>query len=310
MRCRSRGEAMVGSRADQRRRRLDRVDAAHLCAYRIAPRGEIPSETHMARRRAQQIAVDRDDHVGPVELRHKCKWPTIGTHRGIAHRIAWQRFPLMPSHRRIKLLQRSKLPRERGRGDATGQDTQPLAMRLAPPRALRRQRRLEVLPALRHAAARDAGGAIGIVEAEDLRLRDRVRRTEARRMRGIAIHLDRPPRIVAHQHAARVAAQHAGGREHVAAIGDRIARRTHRRDQLAARRVVIASTEPGERQARRHQLENAPTILRCAKCGGERGKFLRGVRHEGRRTRQLLEAAPLPAQRWHIEQSVRLRAVM
>ena len=183
-------------------------------------------------------------------------------------------------------------------------------MRLTPACTLRRQRRLQVLPALRYAAARDARGAIGIIEAQYLCLRDRVRGTEARRMRGIAFHLDRSPGGMTNQHAARITADHAGGREHVAAVRDSVGRRAYRRDQFAARRAVIAATEPRQRQARRHQLQHTAAILRDRKRRGERGELLRGARHERRRARQLIEAAPLPAHRWHIEQSVRLRAVM
>ena len=107
--ARTRGETMVGGRTDERRRRLDRIDAAHLRAHRIAPRCKIPRETHVARRRAQQVAVDRHDHIGFVEPRCERQRPAVSADRCLAHGIARQRLPLVPSHGRITLLQRREL---------------------------------------------------------------------------------------------------------------------------------------------------------------------------------------------------------
>ena len=135
-------------------------------------------------------------------------------------------------------------------------------MRLAPSRALRRQRRLQVLPALRHAAARDARGAIGIVEVEYLRLRDRVRGAEAGGMRGIAFHLDRPAGGVANQHAARIATKHAGGREHVAAV----------RDGIGGGRTGGISSPPGAPSSQPPSPASAmPAAISCSTRRRSRG---------------------------------------
>ena len=64
-------EAMVRHGPDQRRRRLNRIEPAHLLgAARIAARGKVASEAQMSRRRAQKVAVDRENHVGGGQVRH------------------------------------------------------------------------------------------------------------------------------------------------------------------------------------------------------------------------------------------------
>ena len=126
-------------------------------------------------------------------------------------------------------------------------------------------------------------------------------------MRRVALDLDRPPVDVTNQDAVGIATDNTGRGEQVAAGRNRIGGRQDRRDQHAARGTVVASAQTGQGQARRHQLQHPAPVPRRRKGGGKLRKLGRGARDECRVTRQPVETAPLTAQRWHIEQSVRLR---
>jgi phage terminase large subunit-like protein len=69
--ARSGDEAMIGRHADQAWHRLGRIDAAHSRPHRIAARGEIARVTQMTRRRDDEIAVERQDHVSGCNVRQQ-----------------------------------------------------------------------------------------------------------------------------------------------------------------------------------------------------------------------------------------------
>ena len=69
----------------------------------------------------------------------------------------------------------------------------------------------------------------------------------------------------------------------------------------------VAAAQSPHRQGRGHQLQHAAAIGRHGQRLGQAGKFLSRARDKRRIVRQLLQAAPLLAHRWHIEQSVRVR---
>ncbi len=100
--ARPRDEAMVSRRADQGRRRLDCIDAAHFGrARRIAPRGEIARITQMPGRRAQEIAIDRENRVRGVELEQRVERTPVGERRPLCHIAARRRLEPPPTRLRI-----------------------------------------------------------------------------------------------------------------------------------------------------------------------------------------------------------------
>ncbi len=123
--------AMIGRRADQRRRAFDGVDPAHLRAVGLdaSPIGELPGVTQAARHADQEIGVERNDQLGRgkivdrvdrfAEGQLRLPWRTLSRASGVL-------MPLGLGHRREQPIQ---LPAERGRGDRFAQDRQAFAAR-------------------------------------------------------------------------------------------------------------------------------------------------------------------------------------
>jgi hypothetical protein len=152
-------EAMIRRHSCQCRRRLDRIRSVHPIRLRRVPScSKISSKSQMPRRIVKQVAVDRQQQIDGIELRHQLDPLAIGEHRASTDRIARHRLPPMPLHGRIKLLQRGDLAREGGRGRGARYDAQTLAVRLGDCLALSRQRRRQRGPRLRFAAAKPDRG--------------------------------------------------------------------------------------------------------------------------------------------------------
>ena len=88
------------------------------------------------------------------------------------------------------------------RGHGLRQDAQAGAFLRAKRFSNVERQRLEVLPGFDPAAARDELRAIGVVKPEQSRLAEDVGRSQARRMSGVALDLDRPAHLALDQHAA------------------------------------------------------------------------------------------------------------
>ena len=112
------------------------------------------------------------------------------------------------------------------------------------------QRGLQQLPIGRQTMRRYRGGAIRIVEIQQLRLREHVGGAEARRMLRIALHLDRPAHLMLDDNAGGVAIHDVGGAVKVRQSRNDIRRHPHRRSQVSARfaqdrsRRVLPSRRP------------------------------------------------------------------
>ena len=109
-----------------------------------------------------------------------------------------------------------------------------------------------------------------IVEIQHHRLREHIRRTEARRMVRIALDLDRPAHPVLDHDAAGVAVQDVGGRVVVGQRGNDVGRDSHRRNQHARRAAPIASADrPAIANAAAISLQHAATVPRRGQPFGE-----------------------------------------
>jgi hypothetical protein len=228
-------EAMIGDGTDERRCRFDRVDSARLLrAGGIAPGGEIPGEAHVPRCGAQNVAVDREDHVRRVELWHDLDRRAVRKHRALAHVVTRDRIPLVPARSRIGRDERVELGGEGRRGDRAGEHTQAFAPILRKLRSQRCQGGKQALPVGGEAAPQDRAGAIRVVEIEQLRLRQRIGRTEACRMPHVALDLDRPAHLMLDHDSGGVAVKYVGGGVEVWDARNDARRLAHCRNQMAA----------------------------------------------------------------------------
>ena len=113
--------------------------------------------------------------------------------------------------------------------------------------------------------------AVGVVEGEDRRLREDVGAAAGGRMIGIAFDLGRAALVALDQQAGGDAAERHGGGEEQRLAGHDVLRLPHvRHDQLVG--LARAAGDPGQRQRRAHQLQEAATADRVVP--------LRGVRRE------------------------------
>ncbi len=305
---RAQRQPMIGLGADQGRRAFDRIDPAHLGPglVRAPPRGEVAGIGEPARHRRDQIAFDREDHIGGVEIEHLVERPPKGALAGGEFGVAVQRLPLVPAHRRELLLQCSDLRGERGRRHGPGQKSQPVAAARRQLRAAADQGRDKILPVGDFPMADDCLGATRVVELEDARLHDRTGGAEARRVVGIALDLDRPRHLVRDQHAGGISLDGHRRRIIARAAGHHAGRLLDIRQKLAPLDLLVAGREPAERDRSRHQLQKAAP-LQGAEHGAEPWHLALDDRSEARRLGQFLEAAPIvpagPVHRWHTEQS-------
>ena len=289
------GVAVVRRRADQGRGRLHRVNPAHARPHRVAPLAEIASVPHMPGRRAQKVAVQSEDHVGLVEPRHDRHRLPVCHLRAPPGCIGGERLPDMPPRLRILGDQRLDAAGQRRRADRPGQDPEPLSPRLREPCALLQHGGQQRLPFARPALVLDPGGTVGVVEVQDGRLRPGVRGAQAARVVRIALNLDRPPHRVLDHDTQRRAVREAGRRVVVRDAGHDPRRRDDGRHINTVRRGRVAAGQPSQGEARGHELEHGAPVR------GGQGRVAAGLVGPGR---------GVPAQRWHVEHSSRLRLPM
>ena len=106
---------MVGLRASERRRALDRVEPVHVLRVvgHPAPVGEIPGVADRRGSAGEEVSVQREDDVRFVEvvdgvgLRRRRRGPPV----------VRDRIPVMPFRLRIRLLIRATCSADRRRRD-------------------------------------------------------------------------------------------------------------------------------------------------------------------------------------------------
>ena len=177
---------MIRRDAGQCRGRLDGIDTAHACsAHRIAPTGEVTCEADMSWCRAQQIAVDCQDHVRSGQSGNHFYRLAVGEHRASAYRITRYGLPLMPLRLWIHPEQCFHQSPQRRRRGCPGQYAEAFAVRALQLVALLRKSGLQRLPILGDIITGDPRGAIRVIEAEDFSLGDRIGAAKAGRMVGL-----------------------------------------------------------------------------------------------------------------------------
>ena len=163
----------------------------------------------------------------------------------------------MPARRRISGEHLANLCGQRGRVDRLGQDAQPRALE----RRLRSKRRPDRTQKRRPGTdVADVGQGlrpIGIVEAENRRLRKHVRGAKAARVQRVAFDLRRAPFVALDEQANRRPAQRHRGREKQRPARDQLFRLTDVRNDLLER-LACAGRDARERHRCAHQLEELP----------------------------------------------------
>ncbi len=146
-----------------------------------------------------------------------------------------------------------------------------------------------VLPLIEHGLR-----AIGIVEAEDVRLAEHVGRPEALRVVGVALDLRRPPLVALHEDAARVAVVGDRGGEVERAARHELLRLPDVGEDLL-RGLLRAGGQTGQRQRGPHEGEELPAALRVLEGGGLLRELPVEELQEAGAVRELLEALPVAA---------------
>jgi hypothetical protein len=201
------GKAVVRLGAKERRRTLDRVDAAHFAAglHRAPGRRKLTGVRQPARRCGDEIAFDPENPIGLAEVEYPLGRLAEAGHRGGELIVAMERLPLMPAHARELLLQLGELRCERGRADRAGQDPQSVAFALQKRGCTAMHRAEEAFPCGDLSVAHDRLGAARIVKLKNAGLDDGAGRPKACGMIRISLHLDGSCHLVGDQHTGRVA---------------------------------------------------------------------------------------------------------
>jgi hypothetical protein len=246
---------MIGLGSRQRRRALDRVEAAPGAALRRAsPLREVPDVADRARAAAEEIRAEREDDVRAVEPPDRLERLAEDGHGSRARVVPVDRLVRMPLRSGKRGDDLADLPRERRGGHRLGEDPDPMAGK-QPLALLQDPKRLEELAPSRDLSQMEEGlRAVGIVQGEDGGLRDRIGRPEASGVLGVPLDLRRSPHVALDEHARADARQLDRGREVERLAGNQVLGRLHVRDDrfLGPAR---AGPETRERQRRAHELQ-------------------------------------------------------
>ncbi len=308
--ARAQGEPVVRLRTGQPRHALERVETVHPPGVLgTAARRECP-RMRDAGRSAEEVGVERHDHVRPVEVIDGVERASKGQARARAGVVRADRIPLMPAglgEAREHALDSGSQGRRRdrlGEEPESGAAMRPLAGERLTHRAQ------EGRPRTNLAEVRQRLGASGIVEIEDRRLREDVGGAQARRMERVPLDLGRPAFVALDEHAhAAAGARHRGGVEQRPPRHDLLGLTHVRNDQFG--RLPGARRRAGERQRGAHQLEELPAGDRIGRRRVERrGELVVQQRLERRVVPGFIERAPEAVScrrrhRWHVEQLVR-----
>ena len=137
-------------------------------------------------------------------------------------------------------------------------------------------------------------GASCTRQPEDRRLRERVRRPEARRVIRIPFDLRRTSLVALDEDGLCISAEGNRGGEEQRLARHEVFGLPHIRNDLLGR-LFRAGAHAGQRERRAHQLQELAAALRIVPLRGLFGKFTVQVLAELRRVRQLAEAAPIQA---------------
>ena len=248
-------QPVVGHRARDGHRRLDHVEAAHLPA-RLAARRELARQPRLFVALAQEVGVQRQDHVGRRGL--------VARNQRLAERELRPFDGAVVGQRRIadELRARESLEdpaaqvsqeRRRRRRD---QEAQAGAAVLGEAVRAHRGLRQERPPRQRAGARADLLGAIVVIDAQGEALLERRRRAQRLRVGGVAFDLRGAALVALDQQAAGVAVEPVRRRE-----VQRVARRhlfgaAHERDDLLGR-LAAGRADGGDRGRQAGHLHEA-----------------------------------------------------
>jgi hypothetical protein len=303
-------EAVIRLRARQGRRALDRVEPVHrrgrLAPFgrraravfrvdrRAAPISEVARVPDAGRAAAEEVGVERHDHVGLVEVIDRVGGLAGGLPRSRPRAVPRHAVPLVPLRLRKRLLDLRDLIGRRGRRHRLRQETDarpPLALLVRQDVLDRRQ---EVPPAPDVAAVEDGLRPIGVVEGQDRGLGEDVGGPEARRMLWIPFDFGRMTFVAFDQDGGGHASKRNRGREEQRPAGDELFGLADVGDDLLGR-LLRARADAGKSQRRAHQLEELPAPLWIVPFGGLLRELPVQVLPELGRIGELPEAAPVQA---------------
>ncbi len=287
---------MVRLAARDRRQAFDRVEPVHgpVFAGDAPPIGKIARVAHVARTRIQEVGVEREDDVRLVDPVVAIEVASEREARACAHLVAPGRLVLVP--RRLREVLQDLLDDlvQRRRGDRFGQDAQARALARLLRQDGRPHRAEELGPGAHLAAEADRLRAVGVVERKHRRLREDVRRAQARRMLGVALNLRRSPHVILDEHGAADARErHRGREEERPPRHELLGLPDVRHDPLF--RLLGAGADAGERERRAHQLQELPARDGIGELGGLLGELVTHVPLKLVGLGGLFEAAPVRA---------------
>jgi len=243
---------------------------------------------------AQEVGVEREDDVGAIEAVLAVDVVAEGELRARASVVAARGIPLMPIRRRVAAEEIGNLIGERWRADRLGEEAKasPLERLLCVQHRANRAEESRPRPNLaeRHERLR----SIGIVQAEDGRLREDVGRAQAARVPWVAFHLGRPSLVAFDQQAGRDAAERHRRRKEQRPARNHLLGLTDEGDDRFGR-LPRAGGHTGECQRCTHQFQKGAALHGIGNRFGlrqQRGKFVVEILAKGRTSRPLLERAP------------------
>ena len=120
---------MICACAGRRRHALDRIQPVHRRRlFGTAARGEIASVAEAAGAAAEEVGVERENHVGAIEAVLALDVFAERELRARARVVAARGIPLMPPGRRVAAEEIANLGGERRRADRLGQQAKAAAL--------------------------------------------------------------------------------------------------------------------------------------------------------------------------------------
>ncbi len=293
---RAKRQAMIGARPGNRWRALDRVQSADRRGILsdVATGRELTGVAEAARHRAQEIAIERHDHVRVVDVISRLDVLAESEARASAEVVSTDWRDLVPARHGHPGNQLFELLSQCRGADGAGEDSQPDAAP-APDRSDRRsQRSGELAPRPDLALVGHRLCPIGVIQRKNRRLGENIRGAKAGRMIGVALDLRRPAHVTLDQHAGRIAIHRHRRCEKQGTTGDRVFRLTHVGHD-AFIRLPGARADARQRERCSHQSEELSPTNRIGPLRGLRRKF--AVKHllHRRTVSRLFERAPVLA---------------
>jgi len=291
---RRQGQPVVGAGAGDGGAGFQHVEAVHrgVIGVDLAPCGERPGVAQPERSLTEKIAVQRDDDLGPIHPAAGLQRFAEGHLGALVDGPPVHRIVLVPAKlRKPALPQILDLAVQARRGEATGENRQPLALRGQHRPPTFAQFGEEAIIGADAVVQRHRLGTARVPQIQDTGLAQGIQGTEGGRVFGIALQAGGPAHVVLGQHPlGEAVVLHRGGeiqrlpRHHQLGF-------FHVGDDLLGR-IALTAADPGQGHGRAHQLEKAPPIQRHLPERPEAGKLMIQEGPEPGRVGQLVQALP------------------